>query len=197
MELLFATNNKNKFEEIKNILPPTIKLLSLNDIGFNQKIDEPFLTIEENALHKARTLHLLTKKNVISDDTALEIEALDAQPGVFSARFAGENCSYEDNINKVLTLMKDIDNRKAVFRTIICLIFNNKEYLFEGKIEGIITKEPRGKNGFGYDPIFQPSGSMKTFAEMSMEEKSKISHRSQAINKFIEFINNNLFQQLK
>lgn len=195
MELLFATNNKNKFEEIKNILPTSIKILSLEDIGFNQKIDEPFLTIEENALHKARILYHLTKKNVISDDTALEIEALNGEPGVFSARYAGENCSYEDNINKVLTLMKNINNRKAVFRTIICLIFNDKEYLFEGKIEGVITKEPKGINGFGYDPIFQPLGYMKTFAEMSMEEKNKISHRSQAINKFIEFINNQLLKK--
>ena len=192
MELLVATHNKHKFEEIKSIIPSTFKLLSLNDINFNKEIEEPYLTIEENALHKAKTLYALTGMNIIADDTALEIEALYNKPGVFSARFAGENCSYKDNINKVLTLMKDKNNRKAKFRTIIALILNGTEYIFEGKIEGNITKQPRGNMGFGYDPIFEPIGYNKTFAEMSSDEKNKISHRYIALNNLMEFLNNYL-----
>jgi len=190
MEIILATNNKYKYEEISKILPQFIKLLSLNDIKYFDKIDEPYNTIEDNALHKARVLYHLTGKNIIADDTALEIEALNGAPGVFSARFAGENCSYQDNIDKVLTLLKDVKKRKATFRTIIALIINGKEYIFEGKIEGHITEKPRGENGFGYDPIFQPDGYTKTFAEMSLDEKNKISHRYKAIQKLIDFLNN-------
>jgi len=190
MQLVFATNNKHKIEEVRHLLNPeySVQLLSLKDINCNEKLQETGNTLEENALQKAKYVHEKYKVNCFADDTGLEIEALNGKPGVYSARYAGEECSAEKNIKKVLEEIKNGSNRNASFKAIIALIIGNKEYFFEGVIDGIISREPRGKYGFGYDPIFQPRGYQKTFAEMTKEEKSKISHRSIAVKKLTAFL---------
>jgi len=160
----------------------------MKDINCNEKLQETGNTLEENALQKAKYVHEKYKVNCFADDTGLEIEALNGKPGVYSARYAGEECSAEKNIKKVLEEIKNGSNRNASFKAIIALIIGNKEYFFEGVIDGIISREPRGKYGFGYDPIFQPRGYQKTFAEMTKEEKSKISHRSIAVKKLTAFL---------
>lgn len=190
MKLVFATNNKHKIEEVKHLTQTDFKLLRLQDIDCNEELLETGNTLEENALQKAKYVHEKYKMDCFADDTGLEIEALNGKPGVYSARYAGKECSAEKNIEKVLNEMLGIKNRNASFRAIIVLIIHNKEYLFEGKIDGIILNETRGKYGFGYDPIFQPKGYMKTFAEMTKEEKSKISHRAIAIKKLAAFLTN-------
>ncbi len=194
-ELVLATNNINKLREIQELIRDHYKLLSLKDIGFERDIPENRQTIEENALLKVRYIHKLFYKDCIADDTGLEVEALNGQPGVFSARFAeltgevrqDENIS-DANIRKLLYLMKDIQNRRARFKTIIALIIGTKEYLFEGIVEGQILNVRRGLSGFGYDPVFQPSGYQLTFAEMSLEQKNRISHRAIAVKKLVEFL---------
>jgi XTP/dITP diphosphohydrolase len=188
MKLLFATNNINKTLEIQALLGNLYKILSLQDINCTDEIPEEQETIYGNAQQKAQYIHNIYKINVFADDTGLEIEALDNAPGVYSARYAGPQRNSEDNMNKVLELLKDKDNRNAQFKTIICLILNDKEYSFEGIIKGTIITEKRGKLGFGYDPIFVPNGYEKTFAEMTLIEKSKISHRGLAIQKMIDFL---------
>lgn len=186
--MVFATNNEHKIKEIRNILGHRLKLLSLRDLGIKDDIPEDENTLEGNALQKARYVHRLIKKDVFADDTGLEIEALDGLPGVNSARFAGENKDPEANIDKVLIMMGPTSNRKARFRTVIALIIDQREHLFEGTVDGRIINERRGKQGFGYDPVFIPDGYDTTFAEMSLAEKNKISHRARAFQKLREFL---------
>jgi XTP/dITP diphosphohydrolase len=189
MKLVFATNNEHKVKEISHILDNNITLLSLQEINILEDIPEDEPLIEGNALFKARYVYNATGLNVFADDTGLEIEALDGQPGVHSARFAGENKDSSSNIAKVLTMLKGIENRKARFRTVIALIFEKKEYLFEGVISGTIIEEKRGDGGFGYDPVFIPDGKKLTFAQMTLSEKNLISHRALAFEKLKEFLN--------
>jgi XTP/dITP diphosphohydrolase len=188
MHLVFATNNENKLREIKHILGNSFSLLSLGDINIDEDIPENEPTLEGNALHKARYIHRSTGLNVFADDTGLEINALNGEPGVFSARYAGEKKDSDANIEKVLSLLGNGKNRQARFRTVIALVFNGKEYLFEGMVNGNIITEKRGKAGFGYDPVFVPEGKNLTFAEMDLDEKNSISHRARAFEKLREFL---------
>jgi XTP/dITP diphosphohydrolase len=188
MKLIFATNNQHKLKEISHLLGTSFKLVSLSDIQFNEDIPENFPTLEENALFKARFINKLTGMNVFADDTGLEIDALNGKPGVHSARFAGPAKNFDANIDKVLLLLGGKNERRARFRTVIALIIDNNEYLFEGRISGTITRERRGKNGFGYDPVFIPEGREITFAEMSLDEKNMISHRAEAFTRLKAFL---------
>lgn len=188
IDLLFATSNKNKVLEIKKVLPKEFNIKSLDDIGFCEEIPENENTIEGNAIFKANYMYKKYNLNVFADDTGLEVDSLNGKPGVHSARYAGISKNSTDNINKLLKKLKNKKNRKARFKTIIALILNSKIHTFEGVVEGIITKKPKGENGFGYDPVFIPSGYTKTFGELSIEEKNSISHRSLAMNKLIDFI---------
>lgn len=189
MELIFATHNKNKVIEVKSLINQNINLLNLSDINFTDDINETATTLEGNALLKAQTIFKKTNLNCFADDSGLLVDALNGEPGVYSARYAGEQKNDEDNITKLLSNLQGIENRKAQFKTVLALIINGNEYLFEGTMHGKITYEKMGLNGFGYDPIFMPTGYSKTFAELSLEEKSKISHRALALNKMIDFIN--------
>jgi XTP/dITP diphosphohydrolase len=188
MQIVFATNNENKIREIRNILGNSFILLSLSDLKINEDIPENEPTLEGNALHKARHIQRMVNMNVFADDTGLEIDVLNGLPGVNSARFAGESKDSNANIDKALTMMGTTKNRNARFRTVIALIMDGKEYLFEGTVEGIIISEKRGSSGFGYDPVFIPEGRKLTFAEMSLDEKNRISHRARAFEKLKEFL---------
>lgn len=188
MELIFASNNKNKVREINHLLGKSFRLLSLEDINIYEDIPENENTLEGNALAKARYIHSMTGMNVFADDTGLEIDALGGLPGVHSARFAGEDKDSEANIVKVLSMLNHETNRKARFRTVIALICDGKEFLFEGTVNGTIINYKRGNEGFGYDPIFIPEGWNKTFAEMDLKEKNAISHRAIAFGKLREFL---------
>ena len=188
-QLIFATNNNHKLTELSAAVNKSFVLKSLSDIGFNEDIPEPFDTLEDNALAKVRYLHERYRINCFADDTGLEIEALNGAPGVVSARFAGDQKDSEANMQKVLDLLQGIDNRKARFRTVIALNYDNKEYLFEGVVNGKIIKERTGDMGFGYDPIFVPDGFDTTFAQMDIDVKNQISHRGIATAKLIEFLN--------
>jgi XTP/dITP diphosphohydrolase len=185
--LIFATNNRYKFEEIRHVISDKVKLLNLADIGFKDEIPEEQDTLEGNASQKALFIFKRYGINCFSDDTGLEIEALDGEPGVFSARYAGENATFEDNMNKVLMKMQGKINRKARFRTVIALVEKGHFTIFQGEIRGVIISEKRGVQGFGYDPIFQPDGYDLTFAEMSLAEKNRISHRTMAINELLRY----------
>ncbi len=187
MELVFATHNKNKFTEVKSMLPGHIKLLSLDDIGCTEDIEETAETIEGNALLKARYVFDKYRLNCFADDTGLEVAALNNEPGVHSARYAGEHDS-EANIQKLLKNLKGTADRSAQFKTAIAFLSNTVEKVFLGICEGDITQGPRGDLGFGYDPIFQPKEFDKTFAEMSLDQKSEIGHRGKAMVKLIEFL---------
>ena len=189
MDLVFATNNKNKLKEMKHIIVDKINILSINDLNHSDDLEETGMTLKDNASQKARFIYKKFNKNCFADDSGLEILSLNNEPGVFSARYAGSNCSADDNMNKVLKKLESIKNRNAIFKTVICLILDGKEYFFEGSIEGIITNEKIGHNGFGYDPIFRPNNFNLTFAQMSVKEKSKISHRAIAVSKFVKFVN--------
>ena len=188
IDLIFATGNQNKLLEINKIIPNNIKIISLKDLKFSDDIPENENTIEGNAIYKAKYIYNKFNTNVFSDDTGLEVEALNGEPGVYSARYAGEACDSNDNINKLLKKLKKKKNRNARFKTIIALIIENKIHTFEGIINGEILKNPIGENGFGYDSIFRPAGYSKSFAELSINEKNIISHRSLAIKKLINFI---------
>ena len=188
LQLVFATNNSHKLREILEIAGESITILSLNDIGFEGDIPETQDTIEGNAVQKTRFLYKKMKMNCFADDTGLEIDALDGRPGVYSARYAGEGCNFDDNINKILEELTGIKNRKAKFRCIICLILDGKEYLFEGGIDGVITNERIGDGGFGYDPVFIPEGYQYTFAEIPAHLKNGISHRGRAMSKMIKLL---------
>ena len=191
MKIVFATNNLNKLSEIKSLVPNSIEILSLNDISCNEELPETNPTIEENAIQKARYIYDNYGFNCFADDTGLEINALGGEPGVYSARYAGEDCNAEENIKKVLHNMQEEEDRGAVFRTVIALIINGKVTLFEGQCSGIITKTRIGMEGFGYDPIFMPKGFTKTFAEMEKNEKGLISHRGKAVKNLVRFLSEN------
>jgi XTP/dITP diphosphohydrolase len=188
MEIVFASNNAHKLEEVRLRLPKEFTVLSLKDVFGDVDIPETGTTLDANASIKSRYVFERTGKNCFSDDTGLEIEALKGEPGVYSARYAGENCSFQDNMDKVLRNLEGVENRKACFRTVISLILNGEEYFFEGCVDGEILTEESGTAGFGYDPIFRPSGFEETFAEMSMEQKNQISHRGLAVQKLVEFL---------
>ena len=191
MELIIASQNQNKLVEFKKILGDKINLFSLSDIGLNQEIPENEKTIKKNAMFKAKFVNTQTGKNVFADDTGLEIDSLNGEPGVYSARYSGVDRNSDKNIELVLTKLKNKANRNSRFKTIISLIIDGKSVNFEGVVEGKITEEKRGSNGFGYDPIFQPNGYSSTFGEMSLKEKNKISHRSIAINKMVQYLKEN------
>ncbi len=188
MDLVFATNNQHKLKELQALLGSEFRLLSLSDIGCREEIPEEQPTLEGNASQKAFFIFEKYGYNCFADDTGLEIEALDGAPGVFSARYAGEDKNSEANMKKVLAEMAKINARNARFRTVISLIINGKETRFEGIVEGTILKEKRGNSGFGYDPIFQPNGFDKSFAEMDLAAKNEISHRGRAVRKLVAFL---------
>jgi XTP/dITP diphosphohydrolase len=188
IELVFATNNQHKLEEIKKAVGTKFKILSLDDIGCNEDIAETAETLEGNASIKSHYIFKKYGKNCFGDDTGLEIDALDGRPGVFSARYGGPGHNHEKNMDRVLSELKGIDDRKARFRTVISLIIDGKEFQFEGIVNGKILNERHGDKGFGYDPIFCPNGFETSFAEMGLEEKNEISHRGRAVAKLLEFL---------
>ena len=188
-QLVFATNNRHKIEEVEGKTAGKIKLLSLGDIGCYDDIAETGATFMENASIKSRYIYNKYDLNCFGDDSGLEIDALNGEPGVYSARYAGVHGDHEANMNRVLTKMASFNNHKANFRTVISLMWNGNEFFFEGIVKGTITHERAGNGGFGYDPIFIPEGFNKTFAVMSLIEKNKISHRAQAVEKLITFLN--------
>lgn len=187
-KLIFATNNQHKVDEIRVVLGNIFDIITLKEAGINIDIPEPYDTLEANASEKSSTIYKLTKNNCFSEDTGLEVDSLNGGPGVKSARYAGNERSFDANIDKLLDKMQASNKREAHFRTVISLILNGEEKQFEGICKGLILKERRGINGFGYDPVFIPDGSSKTFAEMNIEEKSKFSHRKKAITKLIDFL---------
>jgi len=191
MKLIFATHNQHKLQEIKLLLPQSIELVSLADMNFAEDIAETADTLKDNALLKARYIYDRFNANCFADDSGLEVEVLNGEPGVYSARYAGLQKNDADNNQKLLKELKNKPNRNACFKTVIALIIDGKEYTFDGVIEGVILTEMQGKQGFGYDPIFKPNGYDKTFAQMSTGEKSKISHRGLAVNKLVDFLSAN------
>lgn len=188
--IIFATNNANKVTEVRSILKEEFEILSLAEAGINIDIPEPFETLEENAIEKARVISGLCGKDCFSEDTGLQVNVLNGDPGVKSARYAGEKRSFEDNIDKLLLNLEDQKNRNSQFKTVICVIINGKENIFEGICKGTIIAERRGDSGFGYDSVFVPEGANRTFAEMSLEEKNLYSHRKKAMNNLIAFLKN-------
>ena len=188
MKIVFATNNQNKLKEIKDLVPNNINIISLNYIECYDELPENQLTLEGNALEKANFIYSKYRCNCFADDTGLEIDSLNGDPGVFFARYAGLECLAEDNMNKVLNKLNGIENRKAKFRTVIALIVDGHEYLFNGECLGEITKNKFGLDGFGYDPIFLPIDSDLTFAQMDKSEKGIISHRGISVRKLVEFL---------
>ena len=182
MQLIIATNNRHKVEEIEAALPAHIKAISLAEAIGPMDIEENGLTLEENAAIKARAVFRLSGIACMADDTGLEVDALDGAPGVWSARYAGDGCSFQDNIDKMLKALEGVSHRRARFRTVICLIMPDAtEHFFEGVVSGLILPSSDGVGGFGYDPIFQPDGYHRSFAHMSLKEKNAISHRGQAV----------------
>jgi XTP/dITP diphosphohydrolase len=188
MQLVFASNNKNKIKEIQQLLPDTIEILSLESIGCNEEIPETADTIEGNAILKANYVTEKYGYDCFADDTGLEIEALNGEPGVYSARYAGDHKNSEDNITKVLNALVNSNNRKAHFKTVIALNIKGEQQLFTGIAKGKITTEKSGNQGFGYDPIFQPEGYQETFADLSLEIKNQISHRGKATQMLIDYL---------
>lgn len=193
--LIFATNNPQKVLEIRSVTNELFTIITLKEAGIDIDIPEPHDTLEANATEKSQTIHRLTGQNCFSEDTGLEVEALSGEPGVKSARYAGDGRNFQENIDKLLHNMKGIANRKARFRTVVSLLLDDKEHLFDGVCEGQITEEQKGVQGFGYDPVFIPDGAGLTFAEMSMEEKNKYSHRKKAIAKLIHFLSQQRHEQ--
>ncbi|MEE4176408.1 MAG: non-canonical purine NTP diphosphatase [Bacteroides sp.] len=191
MKLVFASNNPHKLKEISEILGPDYPLVSLQDIGCFEDIPEPWPSLEENALAKARYVKTHYGLDCFADDTGLEVEALDGRPGVMSARYAGPGKNSRDNMLKLLEELKNETNRRARFRAVIALILDGQEYLFEGIVNGHITHSARGEGGFGYDPVFIPEGYAQTFAELSADIKNRVSHRFRAIEKLVHFLTNN------
>lgn len=189
--LIFVTNNKNKLREIREIMPPNIEVLSLSDIDCVNDIPETADTLEGNALIKAHYVYDRYGFDCFADDTGLEVDALDGRPGVHTARYAGESHDPDDNMKKLLSELKEKVNRNARFRTVIALIEKGEEHLFSGKVEGEITTQPRGEQGFGYDPVFIPEHTGLTFAEMGEDAKNKISHRARAVAALLDFLHKN------
>lgn len=188
LHLIFATNNQNKIKEIKSLLGDEFHVLTLKDAGIIIEIEEPWNSLEENAKEKSSTIIKLSGRDCFSEDTGLEVEALNGEPGVKSARYVGDGADAQKNIDKLLQNLQDATNRKARFRTVISLELQGRHYFFEGICEGSITQKPVGENGFGYDPVFIPEGSQKTFAEMNLEEKNIFSHRKKAFEKLVGFL---------
>jgi XTP/dITP diphosphohydrolase len=190
MKLIFATNNRHKIDEIRFALGKntSIEIITLEEAGIEIDIPEPHSTLQENATEKSRTVYQLTKTNCFSEDTGLEVDALNGNPGVKSARYAGDEKSFDKNIEKLLRELDASKNRDARFRTVISLIIEGTEHLFEGVCEGTIVDHKRGKNGFGYDPVFRPEGSLHTFGEMNLAEKNKFSHRKKATDKLVAYL---------
>ena len=188
MELVFASANENKISEIQQLMPSFVRLSGLNDIKCFGEIPETRTTIEGNASQKAFYVYENYHHNCFADDTGLEIEALNGRPGVLSARYAGEAKDANANMDKILAEMTGIKNRKACFKTVISLVIDGEEILFEGVVKGSILHEKKGSKGFGYDPLFQPEGFSRSFAEMEMSEKNKISHRAIAVSKLVEYL---------
>ncbi len=188
MKLVFATHNKNKFTEVKEMLPKHIELLSLDDIGCSEDIAETAETIEGNAILKADYVQKKYKLNCFADDTGLEVKSLNNEPGVFSARYAGNSNDSNANIQKLLKNLEGKEDRSARFKTAIALNLDQEEIMFLGICEGEIIKELRGESGFGYDPIFQPKGYEKTFAEMTLQQKSEVGHRGKAMRQLIDYL---------
>jgi XTP/dITP diphosphohydrolase len=186
--LIFATNNRHKADEVRAVLAGKWDIQTLREAGIDRDIPEPHDSLEANASEKSRTIFELTGGDCFSEDTGLEVDALNGEPGVRSARYAGEGRSFEENINKLLDRLKGSANRKARFRTVISMILNGVEFQFEGICNGIITEQPRGDSGFGYDPVFVPDGDTRTFAEMDLAEKNRFSHRKKAMEKLIIFL---------
>ena len=186
-KIVFATGNSNKLKEIKSAIN-SFEVVGLIDLGITEEVPETGTTLKENALQKAKYVYEKTGLNCFSDDTGLEIEALNNRPGVYSAMYAGDDCNAENNIQKVLKELSSIRNRKAKFKTVIALILNGKECFFEGVVNGNILEEKKGNDGFGYDPIFKPEGHKETFAQMSIDLKNKISHRGLAVKKLVAFL---------
>jgi len=187
-KLIFATNNLHKLEEIRDLLSDKYDIISLDKIGIKEDIPETADSLEGNALQKARFVYERTGSDCFADDTGLEVDALDGAPGVYSARYAGENATFDDNMDKLLVSMENMENRKAKFRTVIALIMGGNEYLFEGKVGGLILKDKKGSDGFGYDPIFLPEGFEQSFAEMEASQKNAISHRGRSVVKLAHFL---------
>lgn len=193
MQIIFATQNSNKVKEIQSQLDKEFQIQSLLALNYTDELEETQETLDGNALQKARFVSEKFKCNCFADDTGLEIKSLNNEPGVYSARYAGEAKDFDANMNKVLEKLDGKKDRSARFRTVIALILNGKEYYFEGVCEGEITRTKIGDKGFGYDPIFKPKGYEKTFAEMTLEQKSQISHRGLAVNKLVDFLKNTNF----
>ena len=189
MKIVFATNNPNKLKEIQSLIPKEIEIISLNEIGCNEDIPETGDTLEANAFQKAHYIKDNFNYDCFADDTGLEIDELNGDPGVYSARYAGPERNANANMNKVLNELKGKKNRKAKFRTAIALILKGEEHLFEGKVEGYISKDKQGNEGFGYDPIFIPENDIRSFAQMSMQEKGAISHRGRAVRNLVAYLN--------
>ena len=190
MKIVFASNNKNKIQEIQSMLPESIQIVSLESIGCFEEIPETADTIEGNAILKANYITQKYGFDCFADDTGLEVDSLDGQPGVYSARYAGEQRNADDNMNKLLEQLLDKPNRNAQFKTVIALNLKGKQHLFTGIASGEITLEKMGTGGFGYDPIFKPTGFENTFAELSLEVKNEISHRGKATKALLEFLKN-------
>lgn len=189
MKLIFATNNQHKVDEIRSVLGSNLDIITLKEAGIDIDIPEPYDTLEENASGKSRTIFEMTGTNCFSEDTGLEVATLNGEPGVKSARYAGENRSFDANIEKLLINLAGKESRAARFRTVISLLIDGTETLFEGICDGQIIEERRGIQGFGYDPVFIPTGSTKTFAEMDIKEKNLFSHRKKATEKLVAFLN--------
>jgi len=192
LQLVFATNNKHKLEEVSAKLDGRIKLLTLDDIGCTEDIEETGLTFHENASIKSHYVYERYGLNCFGDDSGLEVEALNGEPGVYSARYAGEHGNHRANNYKLIENMAGLRNRRARFVSIISLMWEGSEYFFEGSVEGTIREELSGTEGFGYDPLFQPNGFDITFAEMTLEQKNKLSHRGKAVEKLVEFLKNKI-----
>jgi XTP/dITP diphosphohydrolase len=190
-DLLFATGNVHKLREVQEIVGNEFRILSLRDVNIDSDIPETSDTISGNAAQKARFVYEKTGMDCFADDTGLEVDALDGRPGVYSARYAGEGCNFDDNVTKILKELSGVENRNAHFRCVVCLILAGEEYFFEGRIEGAILKERKGQEGFGYDPVFVPIGYQQTFAEMPPYLKNGISHRGKAMFKMMKFLKKN------
>lgn len=188
-DLIFATNNQHKVDEVRHVIGERFSIITLKEAGIDIDIPEPHDTLEANATEKAQTIFTLTGKDCFSEDTGLETDALNGEPGVKSARYAGGDRDFQANIDKLLLKLEGQANRKARFRAVISLILSGREYQFEGICEGRITEEQKGREGFGYDPVFIPEGATLTFAEMGMEEKNRYNHRQKAMTKMIQFLN--------
>jgi len=189
MKFVFATNNAHKVEELRSILPSSIQILPLKEAGIDIDIPEPHDTLQENAAEKAKVIFQETGSDCFSEDSGLEVDALAGEPGVRSARYAGEKVGADENISLLLRNLEGVENRTAAFKTVICLLLEGRQYYFEGTCRGRILSARRGKGGFGYDPVFVPEGETRSFGEMSLEEKNLFSHRKKATDQLVEFLN--------